>query len=77
MSEKNQAELIALLMQLDPEDQADMMAFGLARLEQRKTGAKPITAAEWERLTFWQRKAFYWRARWFVFLDTHRKRKSA
>lgn len=77
MTEDMKAKLIAVLEKSSDADCADVYQFVMVRLAQRKAALKPITAQEWERLTFWQRKAIYWRARWFVFLDTLRKSKHA
>ena len=50
------AELMHLLMQLDPVDQLEMLQFIFMLREAKQRAMKPFSAREWERLTKWQKK---------------------
>ena len=56
-NQARQAELIRLLMQLDPVDQLEMLQFIFMLREAKQRAMKPISAREWECLTKWQRKS--------------------
>lgn len=77
MTEDMQVKLIAALEKSSDAVCADVLQFVEMRLAQRKADMTPITVEKWERLKPWQRKVIYWRVRWFSYLNTLHKRKSA
>jgi hypothetical protein len=66
MDKGQQAELIALLQSLPPADVADVLRFILIRKAAHFADLKPPTAAEWERLTAWQRRVIAWQFRFYL-----------
>lgn len=69
MGPKTKQKIENLARQLPPEDLEDILQFLKVKLAFHKVHKFPPTAQEWERLTYWQRKAIYWRVRWYVFLN--------
>lgn len=66
MSEKNNAELIALLQSLDPADEADILRFVIVIKAARFKYCRRITAQEWDRLTEWQKRVILWQIRFMA-----------
>lgn len=61
-----QESIIRLLQPLDRADLQDVLRFAIMRNAARLTARKPITAAEWERLTNWQKRVILWQFRFYA-----------
>jgi len=70
MDTPGQTELINLLMELDPMDQADVLQFVRVRLAARIINLRPPNAYEWSQLTAWQKM----KIRYAVFFQVARSR---
>lgn len=66
MDDGQRAELIALLQSLTPADLADVLRYALIRKAAHITDLKPPTAAQWERLTPWQKRVIVWQFRYYL-----------
>jgi hypothetical protein len=71
MNKDTQAELVAVFQQLGWIERAEVLQFAQIQLEALKADKKAnkelFTAQNWDRLTYWQKKALLWRVRWYVF----------
>lgn len=66
MTKDEQDAVISLLQPLERADLQDVLRFVILRNVSRYADRKPITAAEWERLTPLQRRVILWQVRIFV-----------
>lgn len=66
MTKDEQDAVLRLLQSLDRADLQDVLRFVIIRNAARLTARKPITAAEWDRLTPWQKRVIAWQFRFYL-----------